>query len=145
MGQSVLLIDADHQGSLTEFYNRKFTSSNAFTKLITTQDYTDCISLTDIEGLEIVCNDDFNKRLTYWLKESPASRASALRVAINKLRGSYDYILIDCKGEDVSGEIGEMAVRAADILISPVSPDAMVVREFLNNAITILDLSLIHI
>ncbi|MEE9494421.1 MAG: ParA family protein [Gammaproteobacteria bacterium] len=136
MGQRVLLIDADHQQSLTNYYKLDSISSSGLRQLITTANATGCISTTQIAGLDIVLSDDPNKSLNDWLRQS-SSHYQYLLAALSNLEG-YDYVIIDTKGTDGTGELQEMAIRASDQLISPITPEWVSTKEFMRNTVTML-------
>lgn len=143
MGYRVLLVDADTQQSLSNFYLVKKPAEKGLRQLIQDQqaaDYDpfDCISQTDIEHLDLVVSNDFDKSLSHWIRQS-SSRFQALRFALERIKDSYDYIIIDTQGSDGTGDLQELAVRAAHKLLIPLVPDAMVLREFTANTLTLLD------
>lgn len=143
MGYRVLLVDADTQQSLSNFYLVTKPAEKGLRQLIQDQqasDYDpfDCISQTDIEHLDLVVSNDFDKSLSHWIRQS-SSRFQALRFALERLKDHYDYIIIDTQGADGTGDLQELAVRAANKLLIPLVPDAMVLREFTANTLTLLD------
>jgi len=139
MGQRVLMIDADIQQSLTNFFHIDQLAEKGLVQLIQEQNPDGCISRTDIEGLDIVVSNDFEKSLGHWIRFS-SSRMQALRVALARLpEGAYDYVMIDTQGADGTGDLQELVVNASDRILLPVQPDALVTREFATNSLQILD------
>ncbi len=77
MGQKVLLVDGDFQQSLSSYYRITQKAPNGLIELITQISPVDCISTTDIVGLDIIRSNDWSNdskaKLLYWLKESTNS------------------------------------------------------------------------
>lgn len=143
MGYRVLLVDADIQQSLSNFFLVIEPAEKGLRQLIQDQqrpdyDPLECISRTDIDNLDLVVSNDFDKSLSHWIRQS-SSRFQALRVALARLDDHYDYIIIDTQGSDGTGDLQELAVRAADKLLIPLVPDALVLREFAANTLALLD------
>ena len=138
MGQRVLLVDADHQQSLSSYYQLAQRSESGLRRLITQADPTGCVSQTEISGLDIVLSDDPDKSLNNWIRQS-SSHYQYLLAALTKLTTNYDYILIDTKGTDGTGELQEMAIRASNQLISPIAPEWISAKEFLQNTVRMLE------
>ncbi len=137
MGQKVLLIDADHQQSLSSYYKLIHKAEHGLHKLVTTANAEGCISRTEIPNLDIVVSDDPEKTINTWLRQS-SSHFQYLHAALLGLDESYDYIIIDTKGADGTGELQEMAIRASDALLSPIAPEWISAKEFIRNTVGML-------
>ncbi len=137
MGQKVLIIDADHQQSLSSYYRLASKAEKGLHKLVTTADPQGCISQTEIPNLHIVLSDDPDKTINTWLRQS-SSHFQYLQAALLRLDEQYDYIIIDTKGADGTGELQEMAIRASDALLSPIAPEWIAAKEFIRNTVGML-------
>ncbi len=93
MGQKVLLIDADHQQSLSSLSHK---ADHGLHKLVTMANADGCISRTEIRNLDIILSDDPEKTINTWLRQS-SSHFQYLHAALLGLDEQYDYISIDTK------------------------------------------------
>lgn len=140
MGLRVLMIDADVQPSLSKFYalsNPK--SANGLTEVITAGEVSaECISRTIFENLDIIVSDDPEGRLPHWLL-TRIDRGFRLRMALKSpaVSENYDCVLIDTQG--AVGPLQDAAALAADILVSPITPEILSAREFKDGTIELLD------
>ncbi len=77
-------------------------------------------------------------RLPHWLLNR-IDRAFRLRTALNSLAliGVYDCVLIDTQG--AVGPLQDAAALAADILVSPITPEILSAREFKDGTMELLD------
>ena len=137
MGQKVLVIDADHQQSLSSYYRLARKAKHGLHKLVTAADPEGCISTTEIPNLDIVLSDDPQKTINTWIRQS-SSHFQYLHAALLGLDELYDYVIIDTKGADGTGELQEMAIRASDILLSPIAPEWISAKEFIRNTVGML-------
>ena len=138
-GLKVLLVDADPQGSLGAFYSLTHQADSGIVQLIQrTVSLTECISKTAIEGLDVVVSNDPEAVLETWITAA-TNRGPALRLALAPARDRYDLIIIDTQGADGMGKTQELALRAADQILMPIVPDAVVVRELTTNSFQLLD------
>lgn len=132
MGLRVLLIDADIQASLSKYYPIVREAPFGLSKVITTGSVTeDCISRTNIEGLDIIRSDDSEKTLQTWLMFR-IDRGDRLGNALQSPFVSddyYDCVIIDTQGTP-NCPIRDTSVLAADQIIIPINPDTMSSREF---------------
>ena len=139
LGYRVLLIDADAQPSLSKYYPIVHQAEYGLTNVLHTKMVTvDDISYTDIDGLHIIVSDDTEKALQHWL-QNRLDRATRLRIALNSpvVNQNYDFVLIDTQG--AAGPLQEAAALAVDMMISPITPDTMSTREFLEGTMELLD------
>lgn len=131
MGKKVLFFDADSQPALSDYFQ--------LTLPLATYGMVDvfqnpalinqAISSTEL-GFDIVVSNDNQRNiegvlLSRGIHDTIYRLGSALR---KHLSDKYDYIIIDCPG--VTSTIHQAAILAADIILCPVTPDYMSVREF---------------
>ncbi len=120
LGQKTLLIDFDPQGNASSGLgiNRYSENINTIYNLLITcevniQDY---ISKTDIENLDIIPSNDDLVGAEIELVNS-SGREFVLKGVLEKIRGSYDFIIIDC-----APSLGLLTVNglvASDSLLVP--------------------------
>ena len=131
MGLRVLLIDADTQPSLSKYFPLSATAPRAgLTELIVRGQVTQtCITATLYQNLDIVVSDDPEGQLPRWLINR-IDRGFRLRFALQspEITNCYDCVLIDTQG--AVGPMQDAAVLAADLLLSPVTPEVLSAREF---------------
>ena len=129
LGQRVLMIDCDKQGSLSKYFGLQTRAPNGLSYALTRRriDGT-CISSTSIERLDLIRHDD---AMTATLVELATNfnAAFALERAIQQLRESdvYDLVFIDTPGSE--GLLQDIGIVPADLIVSPVVPETLVVRE----------------
>ena len=140
MGLRVLMIDADVQPSLSKFYPLSVPKpSGGLTEVIVRGEVTaECISPTMYRNLDIVVSDDPEGSLPHWLLNR-IDRGFRLRAALNSpaVSDSYDCVLIDTQG--AVGPLQDAAALAADILVSPITPEILSAREFKDGTMELLD------
>ena len=132
LGQRVLLIDTDKQQSLSKYYPLVEEAPNGLKEMIQLGFADNCISTTNIDGLDIILNNDPDEHLKAWIAESPSNHIHYLGSALEDLDTLYDVILIDTVGSKNLGDLQEMAIRASDHCISPLSPDWLAAKELPN-------------
>lgn len=138
-GLKVLLVDADPQGSLGAFYPLVREANAGIVQLIQrTASLEECTSETAIEGLDVIASNDTDGVLETWIRAA-TNRGPALRLALEPARAAYDIVIIDTQGADGMGKTQELALRAADQILMPIVPDAVVVREMTNNSFNLLE------
>jgi chromosome partitioning protein len=121
-GQRVLLIDVDPQGNLTSGVGQKGKSARNGTLYqgLTAEDPVTSLEpyiiATDIEHLELVPADRSLTGAEIELVALPR-REERLRTMIEPVRGSYDYIFIDCPPS--LGLLTLNALVAADAVLIP--------------------------
>ena len=97
-----------------------------------------CITATLYQNLDIVVSDDPEGNLPHWLLNR-IDRGFRLRFALQSpaVAGAYDCVLIDTQG--AVGPLQDAAVLAADILVSPITPEILSAREFKDGTMELLD------
>lgn len=140
MGLRVLLIDADVQPSLSKYFPLATPKPSAgLTEVIVRGEVTEqCITATLYQNLDIVVSDDPEGNLPHWLLNR-IDRGFRLRFALQSpaVVNAYDCVLIDTQG--AIGPLQDAAVLAADILVSPITPEILSAREFEDGTMELLD------
>jgi len=140
MGLRVLLVDADVQPSLSKYFPLTTPKPPAgLTEVIVRGEVMEsCITATMYQNLDIVVSDDPEGNLPHWLLNR-IDRGFRLRFALQSpvVAGAYDCVLIDTQG--AIGPLQDAAVLAADILISPITPEMLSAREFKDGTMELLD------
>jgi chromosome partitioning related protein ParA len=140
MGLRVLLVDADVQPSLSKYFPLATPQPSAgLTSVIVGGEVTvSCITATVFRRLHIVVSDDPEGHLPNWLLHR-IDRGIRLRAALQSplVAKAYDCVLIDTQGG--IGPLQDAAVMAADILVSPITPEILSAREFRDGTMELLD------
>lgn len=140
MGLRVLLIDADVQASLSKYFPLAVAKPFAgLSEVIVRGKVTAaCITETVYQHLDIVISDDPEGKLPHWLLNR-IDRGFRLRFALQSpaVVDAYDCVLIDTQG--AIGPLQDAAVLAADILVSPITPEILSAREFRDGTMDMLD------
>lgn len=140
MGLRVLLIDADVQPSLSKYFPLAVAKPPAgLTEVIVRGAVSaSCITATVYQNLDIVISDDPEGNLPHWLLNR-IDRGFRLRFALQSpaVVDAYDCVLIDTQG--AIGPLQDAAVLAADILVSPITPEILSAREFRDGTMELLD------
>lgn len=140
MGLRVLMIDADVQPSLSKFFALSNPRpAHGLTEVLTAGEVSfECISRTIFQNLDIIVSDDPEGRLPHWLL-TRIDRGFRLRMALKSpaVAENYDCVLIDTQG--AVGPLQDAAALAADILVSPITPEILSAREFKDGTLDLLD------
>ncbi|RMN40097.1 chromosome partitioning related protein ParA [Pseudomonas syringae] len=127
-GQRVLMLDLDSQPTLSSYYALSQKANAGAYELIALNltTYTQIISRTVIEGLDLILSNDHQGRLNTLLLHAPDGRLR-LRNLLDNFRRNYDLLLIDTQG--ARSVLLEMAILASDLAISPITPEMLAARE----------------
>jgi chromosome partitioning related protein ParA len=140
MGLRVLLIDADVQPSLSKYFPLALAKpAPGLTEVLVRGAVSaSCITPTVYRNLDIVISDDPEGHLPHWLLNR-IDRGFRLRFALQSpaVTEAYDCVLIDTQG--AIGPLQDAAVLAADILVSPITPEILSAREFRDGTMELLD------
>lgn len=140
LGLRVLLVDADVQPSLSKYFPLAALRPDAgLTEVIVRGEVTPaCITPTLYQNLDIVVSDDPEGRLPHWLLNR-IDRGVRLRCALQApaVVDAYDCVLIDTPG--AVGPLQDAAVLAADVLVSPITPEILSAREFRDGTMELLE------
>lgn len=140
MGLRVLLVDADVQPSLSKYFPLQAGAPAAGLSEVIVRGAVSpaCITETIYRHLDIVVSDDPEGKLPHWLLNR-IDRGFRLRSALQSpaVVEAYDCVLIDTQG--AIGPLQDAAVLAADILVSPITPEILSAREFRDGTMELLD------
>ncbi|MEM5440199.1 ParA family protein [Paraburkholderia diazotrophica] len=138
-GLKVLAIDADVQPSLSKFFPVHYRSPRGLSAVVTSggNPAADCISRTIFSNLDLVYSDTPDAGLQAWLNRREDRLMILRRAMQSPLIEAYDVVLIDTQG--AVGELQKSAAMAANIMVSPVKPDALSAGEFATGTIAMLD------
>jgi chromosome partitioning related protein ParA len=138
-GLRVLMIDADVQPSLSKFFPIvNGERSTGITDVIVCGEIkADSICSTVYPNLDIVLSDDPQGNLPHWLL-TRLDRGVRLRIALQApmVANTYDCVLIDTQG--AVGPLQDAAALAADVLLSPITPEILSAREFRDGTLELL-------
>jgi len=136
LGQSVLLVDADPQPTLSSYFRLKHRASGGLSELMVSACVEGVISRTAIERLDLIYSDDPDGKLRDWIRDAVDGRVR-LKHLLAQFEGQYDFILIDTQG--AVGPLQDAAVAAADLLLSPIPPEILSAREFVRGTVAMLE------
>lgn len=131
--KKVLLIDADSQCNLTEFMGIGTPLMGSLTDLLKSPRLTNVrfiIYPTAVTGVDIIPAEDSLMDLDLTKVSTGQASASALRDALTKVSGEYDYCLIDCP--PAFNAAAAAALVAADDVLIPIKLDAFSLRGMSN-------------
>jgi chromosome partitioning related protein ParA len=140
LGLRVLLIDADIQPSLSKYFALTSTRPSAgLTDVLLNGEITpSCITATAIPNLDIVVSDDPEGHLPNWLLNRIDRGVRLWRALQSPLvTDVYDCVLIDTQG--AIGPVQDAAILAADVLVSPITPEVLSAREFRDGTLELLE------
>ncbi|SFI19170.1 ParA family protein [Modicisalibacter xianhensis] len=128
-GFRVLLIDLDSQPTLSSYYDLLQPAPGGVYELLATElvELDQIISRTSIPNLDIIVSNDYRNQLQQLLLNAPNGRFRLIGL-LDRFADRYDAILIDTQG--ARSILLEMAVLAADHLVSPIVPELLTAREF---------------
>lgn len=131
-GKRVLVIDADGQCNLTEFFEAGSGTGTLADILRGQMGYDVCLQHTATEGLDILPASDELMALDLSSIDSHKTDAAAIRSMVSALAAAdlYDYVLIDCPYAFSSAAAA--ALIAADDVVIPIKLDAFSLRGMTN-------------
>ena len=139
MGLRVLLVDADVQPSLSKYFplSPPQPVSGLTDVIVRGEVAAASITQTVFPNLHLVASDDPEGRLPNWLL-GRIDRGFRLRHALRAglVPSAYDCVLIDTPG--AIGPLQDAAVMAADVLVSPITPEILSAREFRDGTMELL-------
>ena len=136
MNQRVLIIDADFQQSLSNFYHIAHKAPLGLREALMNANPESCISQTNIPDLHIIYSNDPKQDILNWLRQS-SSHVLNFTAMLVPLKDLYDYIIIDTQG--AGGILQESVILASDELISPIPPDYIDSKEFIRGTVRMLN------
>ena len=127
-GLRVLIIDLDIQPTASSYYHLSYEAPFGISELLSQNlsPSDQIISRTSIDGLDLVKSNDPSGSLATSLLHAPDGRIRLRRLLA---RFSYDIILLDTQG--ARSVVLDMALLAADMVVSPVTPATLSAREFI--------------
>ena len=136
-GKRVLLIDADSQCNVTEFFIGEITG-NSLAFLLRDSQFCDdvgffgrsAIHSTGIENLDLIPADDTLMDMDLSAASSGSVDVNVLRALVEHFREEYDYVLVDCP--PAFNAAAAAALVAADDVIIPIKLDAFSLRGMVN-------------
>jgi len=117
MGKKVLVIDVDPQGNATSGIGMEKTGNTIYDVLCENCDISDAVLTSPIKGLDIIPTSVELAGAEVELVRMP-NRERLLKKHLERVRGSYDYICIDCPPS--LGLLTLNAITAADALVIPI-------------------------
>jgi len=133
----VILLDLDIQPTLSSYFELSYEALGGVYELIALNEerLDRVVSRTTIPHLDLVLSNDEQGQLTTLLLHAPDGRFR-LRHLLERFRPHYDVMLIDTQG--ARSVLLEMAILAADRLLSPITPEMLAAREFRRGTLKLL-------
>jgi chromosome partitioning related protein ParA len=137
-GQRVLLIDLDVQPTLSSYYALTHRATGGIYELLAFNAHTlaQLVSHTTIQGLDVLLSNDEHQQLGTLLLHAADGRLR-LRNLLPLFRPHYDLVLIDTQG--ARSVMLEMAMLAADMALSPITPEILAARELQRGTLQLID------
>lgn len=136
-GKRVLLIDADSQCNITEFFGGKPEAGNVADILRNASQYDDpgllaagYIQKTRYERVYLLPGDESLMDMDLSKVEQGTVNSNVLRYLVEQVRETYDYVLIDCP--PAFNAASAAALIAADDVVIPIKLDAFSLRGMTN-------------
>ena len=138
-GKRVLLLDLDVQPTLSSYYELVHRAPCGIYELLAFNEPTlsQLVSHTAIKGLDVVLSNDDQQQLLGSLLLHAADGRLRLRNLLPLFQPHYDLVLIDTQG--ARSVLLEMAMLAADLAISPITPEILAARELQRGTLQLLD------
>ncbi|KSQ24925.1 ParA family protein [Pseudomonas aeruginosa] len=137
-GRRVLLIDLDVQPTLSSYYELTHRAPCGIYELLAfnEQALSKLVSHTTIPGLDVVLSNDEHQQLGTLLLHAADGRLR-LRNLLPLLQPHYDLVLLDTQG--ARSVLLEMAMLAADMAVSPITPEILAARELQRGTLQLVD------
>ncbi|MDH0425348.1 ParA family protein [Stutzerimonas stutzeri] len=137
-GQRVLLLDLDVQPTLSSYYELTHRAPCGIYELLALNEQTlsQLVSHTTVPGLDVVLSNDEHQQLGSLLLHAADGRLR-LRNLLPLFRPHYDLLLIDTQG--ARSVMLEMAMLAADLAVSPITPEILAARELQRGTLQLVD------
>ncbi len=125
LGQRVLMIDTDPQGSLTHYFKLTREAPSGLSSVLRRRIIdASVISNTTVANLDIVTHDtDMPAALVELGAQFQGAYALAEAIANLKLSDFYDLVFIDTPG--ASGLLQDMGIVPAELLVAPIQPETL--------------------
>lgn len=137
-GLRVLLIDLDVQPTLSSYYELAHRAPCGIYELLAfnEQELSKLVSRTTIAGLDVMLSNDEHQQLGTLLLHAADGRLR-LRNLLPVLQPHYDLVLLDTQG--ARSVLLEMAMLAADLAVSPITPEILAARELQRGTLQLVD------
>ena len=137
-GLRVLLIDLDVQPTLSSYYELAHRAPCGIYELLAfnEQELSKLVSRTAIAGLDVMLSNDEHQQLGTLLLHAADGRLR-LRNLLPVLQPHYDLVLLDTQG--ARSVLLEMAMLAADLAVSPITPEILAARELQRGTLQLVD------
>ncbi len=137
-GRRVLLIDLDVQPTLSSYYVLTQHAAGGIYELLAfnEQSLPQLVSQTSVHNLDVVLSNDEHQQLGTLLLHAADGRLR-LRNLLSLFRPHYDLVLIDTQG--ARSVMLEMALLAADLAVSPITPEILAARELQRGTLQLID------
>lgn len=137
-GLRVLLLDLDVQPTLSSYYALTHRAPGGVYELLAFNERSleKLVSRTCIEGLDVVLSNDDKSQLNTLLLHAPDGRLR-LRNLLPAFQAHYDLVLLDTQG--ARSALLEMATLAADVALSPVTPEILAARELRRGTLQLIE------
>ena len=137
-GLRVLMLDLDAQPTLSSYYDIAHRAAGGIYELLAfnEQSLPQLISSTAVQRLDVVVSNDEHQQLGTLLLHAADGRLR-LRNLLSIFEPHYDLLLIDTQG--ARSVLLEMAVLAADLAVSPVTPEILAARELQRGTLQLVD------
>jgi chromosome partitioning related protein ParA len=137
-GRRVLLIDLDVQPTLSSYYALTQRAAGGIYELLAfnEQSLPQLVSRTSVHNLDVVLPNDQHQQLGTLLLHAADGRLR-LRNLLSLFRPHYDLVLIDTQG--ARSVMLEMALLAADLAVSPITPEILAARELQRGTLQLID------
>jgi chromosome partitioning related protein ParA len=137
-GRRVLLIDLDVQPTLSSYYALTQRAAGGIYELLAfnEQSLPQLVSQTSVPNLDVVLSNDQHQQLGTLLLHAADGRLR-LRNLLSLFRPYYDLVLIDTQG--ARSVMLEMALLAADLAVSPITPEILAARELQRGTLQLID------
>ncbi|MFN9525603.1 MAG: ParA family protein [Pseudomonadaceae bacterium] len=134
----VLLVDLDVQPTLSSYYELTHRAPCGIYELLAfnEQELSKLVSRTTIAGLDVMLSNDEHQQLGTLLLHAADGRLR-LRSLLPLLQPHYDLVLLDTQG--ARSVLLEMAMLAADMAISPITPEILAARELQRGTLQLVD------
>lgn len=137
-GRRVLLIDLDVQPTLSSYYTLTQQAAGGIYELLAfnEQSLLQLVSQTSVPNLDVVLSNDKHQQLGTLLLHAADGRLR-LRNLLTLFQPHYDLVLIDTQG--ARSVMLEMALLAADLAVSPITPEILAARELQRGTLQLID------
>lgn len=137
-GLRVLLLDLDAQPTLSSYYAITHRAPAGIYELLAFNEKSlpQLISNTSVQRLDVILSNDEHQQLGTLLFHAADGRLR-LRNLLPIFEPHYDLLLIDTQG--ARSVLLEMAVLAANLAVSPVTPGILAARELQRGTLQLID------